>query len=829
MQVYGLRFFNFFRFGEKDNSVVFDISPENQELLDKGKITLDEIYDQLSKNPITYIKEAQQRGLTNLIGIAGIMGDDYDFSNGVGKSTILEAICYAHYDQVVRRNVNTDKIATAGLSVVTKINGKYPPKMKESWVEEIFEEGGKVYRIKRGRSFSGTHQSSSPILEFSCCNDNSDEDDSQSGHRKADTHESIAKATPMDYETFINSVMFAQSDAGKFLQGTDKIRKDMLVSLLKLEDVIAGCLDNIRKRKNLKDKEITTLNAQIDVVDSNLKARETVETIETKIKDCQDKITTTETEIRGNNDKIEELSKSDLIKAIDAIKEEGKKTKESLASLKETKETQVKEWRNLYTECEKKEVAQQAKIDAIVKRRASIDHEILTLEDSIKNFNLADREEELKKVEKAREVKPKLVEASKKAQEEREKILGEIASSESEHNRLINSITSLKSQMANVKGDDFVCDKCKSKVSRAHIDNEINTITENAKKIVSNLVVLKNSKQEVTEKLTKVQANLDKANEYLIKENKIKAEISANNNSKQKLEETRKLQNDDYGKMHSDMKEEQRTIQKQKAEYQTKSNEVSQKYDKDILALQNSLDALALKYTTAKKNAEELDLKITALKNEVTRLTQGKSQYDSQIGSLKNDIEAIKKDSLKLKNLRDKQAEEVAILNRLITLEDVFGLDGIQTRIVKKYLPLLNIYIKEMMDVLTHGDMKVEVFINDKSKIDISIIGGMADNFTMISGGEKMLVRLAVDIGLALLSFTRCAERPQLICLDEVFDPLDSHHTEGVFKLISKLQERFNRVLVISHKENVNKIIKHQILIEKGTGIFGMSRVRSIT
>jgi DNA repair exonuclease SbcCD ATPase subunit len=105
----------------------------------------------------------------------------------------------------------------------------------------------------------------------------------------------------------------------------------------------------------------------------------------------------------------------------------------------------------------------------------------------------------------------------------------------------------------------------------------------------------------------------------------------------------------------------------------------------------------------------------------------------------------------------------------------------------------------------------------------------MADSFTMISGGEKMLVRLAIDIGLALLSFSRCAQKPELVCLDEVFDPLDAYHTASVFRLINKLKEKFSRVLVISHKADINTIIKNQILIEKDTGILGTSKVKKIT
>jgi len=335
--------------------------------------------------------------------------------------------------------------------------------------------------------------------------------------------------------------------------------------------------------------------------------------------------------------------------------------------------------------------------------------------------------------------------------------------------------------------------------------------------------------KESSDKLAIGQKKLDAINECLIRENKVRSEIKDNDNKKQKLEDLKKMQCSDYDKMYSDMQRECEDFKKQKGAYRARSEEISKKYDDEIQRLQSQLDGLAAKFTAAKKDAEDIEGKIKSIRESVSNATQKKSDCDSQIGSLRKDIETTQKEAEKLSQLKNKQSEEMAMLNRLVLLDEIFGLEGIQTRIVKKYLPLLNIYVKEVMDILTNGEMKVVIYINDKSKVDMDIEGGSADNFIMLSGGEKQLVRLAVDIGLALLSFTRCAQKPEIIALDEIFDPLDGYHTQSVFNLIHKLQEKFNRVLVISHKENINKIIKNQILIEKGTGIFGLSKVRRIT
>jgi DNA repair exonuclease SbcCD ATPase subunit len=824
MQIFAIKLNNFFRFGERNNTIVFDILPEYKDM------QLDDLYDVIYKDPVKYIKDVRQKGITNLMAISGIMGGNPDFSNGTGKSTILEGICYALYDQIVRKTVGTDKIEKAGTIVATKLNDKYPENLRESYVEIIFEELGKIYILKRGKSFSKNHKSHSPILEFRCINDsNVDDFDSQAGHRQKDTNESILNVVQMSYDIFVNSVLFGQSDAGRFLTSTDSVRKEMLISLLRLEDIISGCLENVRKRKNTKDKEILGLNTQIDIIDSNLKFKLPIDKMEEQILALQGNIKTADDNIKGYNDNIEQLSKSDVIKQLEGIREEGKKAKENLNAQKEAKESQIVEWKNLYTESEKKEVTQNDKINSLIKKQEDIKNQIAKLDSEVKVFDLKSREEELKKVDKAREFKPKLIETVKTTQEEREKVIVNISIIKADNSRIVREINALQSQIKAVQGDEFTCDKCKSKVSRKHIEDEIKKNTDESQAHTTNLTVLEQKQKEIEEKLTKTQNNLDRANDYLIKENKIKGEIKDNESKQQKINELKKSQEEDHDKTLSEMRNELDNLRKQKEGYRTKMVTISEKYDTEIQKLQYQINQLASEFTSAKAATEQIENKIKTLRKSIEEVTQSKSSYDSKIGSFKQEIINIQQETIKLQSLKEKVVKEVAILNRLTMLDEIFGLEGIQTRIVQKYLPLLNVYIKEVMDVLTNGEMSVEIFINDKSKVDISIIGGTANNFVMISGGEKMLVRLATDIGLALLSFARCSQKPSIVCLDEVFDPLDVFHTESVFRLITKLQSKFDRVLVISHKANINDIIQHKILVEKDAGLFGMSKISSIT
>jgi len=828
MQIYGIRMFNFFRFGEDCNSIVFDVSPDNMKKLadEDDPLTMDMIYDELKSNPVAYINDVKERGIADLLAVCGVKGDNYDRSNGVGKSTIFEAICYAHYDRVVRRSVNTDKSEKAGTSVVTRFNGKYPESLKESYVEEIFEENGKIYRVKRGRAFTGSQKSHSPIVEFECINENDVE--SREGHRTTDTNEAIAQVTPWDYDIFVNGAMFAQNDAGKFLMGTDKTRKEMLISLLNLEDVVIACLESIRARKNKKSKEVDTLSAQINILKDNLEAYGTIEEIEQRIKDYQKVIFESDKKTKAINDKIEELSKSDAVKKVASLKEDGSRVKSEIEQQEEQRKSQIKEWESLKDDSIKKGKGQKSKLESLVDKREKIRLEEKKKESWIKAFDMTSREEDLKKIEKSKNVKDAYVEKSKELRKQKENLLEETAKHKSEISRLSSEISSLSEQLSNSSGEEFICEKCKSNVSRHHIESEISKNKDVVSKHNLENEKLNKEQKRVVEKLEESERRLDIINEWLIKESKIKSEIKEYNDTKKALEDIKKQSKEDNAESIKELTQEIKDIKVQIVEYNEKIDGISKKYDSKSKELKVNLDEIAEKYREAKKDAEGVESTIKSLKNKGEEVSAEKSKADSNIGSAKKDIDNIKSASKKIKELEDDLTNDRQVFNRLVILEDVFGLEGIQTRIVKKYLPLLNVYIKEFLDIFSNGEMSVELFINDRSKVDINITGGSADTYIMLSGGEKVLVKLSVDIGLALLAFSRCTQKPEVIFLDEIFGSLDDFNIHAVFKLINNLKGRFSRVILISHKREINDSIPNKIFIEKDEGDFGRSKFRYI-
>jgi len=849
VKIYGMKMHNFMRFGESDNSIVFNVTKSQKNEMQKDELTFDQLYAKLSDNPIQYIEEVNKieddNVLEGMVGIAGTTAGSFDSSNGSGKSTIFEAMAFLFYDKIVRQTANNDKKAVAGLSVVTKVSGKYPKGLKESFVEAYFEEDGRIYRLKRGRSFTKSQKSSSPIFEFDCIKDN--EVDSLSSHRKKDTKRSLDEVIVEDYDIFVNTVMFGQNDAGKFLTGTDKVKKDMIIELLKLEDVVHGCIDVVRSRKkeensslnqlvtrseSLKDmviklyEEFTLQNCEktycddmIDLVSKNIKDRLNEKGLSKKEEnEKKEKIV----------EKIKELENSEVLREIKALIEEGKQLVKEKKDLEERKDKEFSAWLKTLKESEVERGRWESSVEKLRESKKYQLNKKKELEENIQSFDLDKNKEMAEKCQKAIGLKDKYSEKLQEVVKKREKTIEKFSEFSAALKIKVKDLNKLQSQVENAKDKDkYLCPECKSLVSKEHtlkkieeIENVISKNTESMSQIKDKLEKLDEAKNTLESRLNQIDDYKDQLQKLLNKDREYSFWVKELGEIVKRSDETQ----EQIDSQLENVNQAEEKIEK----YQKKCKEVNLEFDGDISSIANKIDKKREEVATLKEKSKGIGDRIADLAKE-------KEEIEKFIDKINNDCGSLQEKSKQVISLA-KQISEEAIkikeskrkLLRLGILESAFGLEGVQTRIVAKYLPLLNMYIKQFLDTLSDGKLIVNLMVNDKSKIDMEVIGGTADNYIMLSGGEKMIVRLAVDVGLSLLSFSRTSKKPDMICLDEIFGPLDRDHIKGVFRMLNELKDRFQKVFLISHKSEIQSIVKNNIVVEKSSGNLGLSKITGI-
>ena len=840
MQTYAIRMFNFMRFGEKGNSVVFDLTSQEKKDLKDGAITMDQIYDRVLEDPVKHIKEVKRRGAERLLAIAGIVDGNQDFSNGAGKSTIMEAMCYTRYERIVRRTAqNPGKIEKAGVSVVTKIDGKYPPDMKKSWVEEICEIAGKIYRIRRGRSFRKGHKSHSPIMELECLSEGST--DSMMSHRSPDTKKNLNEILTMDYDLFVNSQMFGQNDAGKYLIGTDKTKKEMLIALLKLENVVNGCLENIRKRKSAQEKKVNNIRTTLNVMETSLCSKyeellsKTVEQLdEATIKEINEEfsvlIDSSNKNIKGLEKRIRlldvqmgDLAKSEKLQKVESIREEGRRVSKEKKSKEQAMAEQVSEWEKLSEECKENLANKNKQIISIFEKGEKLQASKVKSETFVSKFDLPRYEKQLKRIAKAKELKPQISKSLVEARENHQKHSNDVAV-------LFNLVKLLNADLEKLNGhggNGFVCPECKTLVTRENILSSIESTKETIEKQTGHLNTAKENDSLWQKKIEEFESKSTQINDMLVTEARVNAGIKEFEDTKVKVTEFEEQVKENAASLKL-VGEEKITLEKKINTYNIKVSEIKKQFESELNGFREKIKSLIQDLKQAEDDAKVVNEQLLALKDEKSGFELEKNKAIEKHGSTLKDKTHTTTQISGWEEKRKEYALEKKQQSRILLLEEVYGLGGIQTRIVKKYLPLLNVHIKEFLDILSDGTMSVKMLINDKGKVDMVISGGTAETYEMLSGGEKTIVRLAVDIGLSLLAFSRTTLKPEMICLDEIFGSLDAGRTKNVFKVLNRLSDKFSRILLISHDANINNQIRSKIIVEKSGGRMGLSEIKRI-
>ena len=167
--------------------------------------------------------------------------------------------------------------------------------------------------------------------------------------------------------------------------------------------------------------------------------------------------------------------------------------------------------------------------------------------------------------------------------------------------------------------------------------------------------------------------------------------------------------------------------------------------------------------------------------------------------------------------------ENIASKRTEITHHDVaYSLlkdDGVKTKIIKKYLPLINQQVNRFLQMM-------DFYINFKldEEFNESIESPIHEKFSYpsFSEGEKMRIDLALLFTWREVARVKNSVNTNLLIMDEVFDSsLDGMGTDEFLKIIRFVIKDAN-VFVISHKTELHDQFESVIRFEK---IKGFSRM----
>jgi DNA repair exonuclease SbcCD ATPase subunit len=242
------------------------------------------------------------------------------------------------------------------------------------------------------------------------------------------------------------------------------------------------------------------------------------------------------------------------------------------------------------------------------------------------------------------------------------------------------------------------------------------------------------------------------------------------------------------------------------------------------------------------QSEQEREHQFTVLSKEITKLNHEISQNNTrislsqrQIRDLESEIQTLTEqlknrntEHEKLEEFRDnlqKTFEDLSVKKDEIVYYDFsYSLlkdDGVKTKIIKKYLPLINQQVNrylQMMDFYINFKLDEEFNETIQSPIHEDF------SYSSFSEGEKQRIDLALLFTWREVARYKNSTNTNLLILDEVFDSsLDGFGTDDFLKIIRYVIKDAN-IFVISHKTGLEDKFESVLRFEK---VKGFSRMMS--
>ena len=229
-------------------------------------------------------------------------------------------------------------------------------------------------------------------------------------------------------------------------------------------------------------------------------------------------------------------------------------------------------------------------------------------------------------------------------------------------------------------------------------------------------------------------------------------------------------------------------------------------------------------FNSISKKMTDLNIEISKLNTSIEEMKKYSDNLHNEILLLENkkqDSDKIEEELNNLAQQLNETQEELTKINEektyVDTVREILSEKGAKTRIIKKYLPIMNTLINQYLQ-----DMDFFVNFNLDEEFNETIKSRFRDtfNYNNFSEGEKLRIDLALLFTWRNIAKMKNSTNTNVLILDEIFDSsLDSQGTEDFFKILRTLSKE--NVFIISHKGD--------ILFDKFTNIIKFEKTNNFT
>jgi exonuclease SbcC len=244
--------------------------------------------------------------------------------------------------------------------------------------------------------------------------------------------------------------------------------------------------------------------------------------------------------------------------------------------------------------------------------------------------------------------------------------------------------------------------------------------------------------------------------------------------------------------------------------------------------------AQALQAETARLDG--VNRRVVEQQRQVNELQGRAAALNRQLGAARQWVEHAKQMEETLVARQNTRADCHAERALYEELRVAFGKKGVQAMLIEAAIPEIEEEANALLRQMTDGRMSVRLETQREKvtvkkdeaavieTLDIVISDELGPrSYEMYSGGEAFRVNFAVRIALSKLLARRAGARLQTLVIDEGFGALDTTGRERLVEAINAVQDQFEKILVVTHIDELKDMFPVRIDIVKtggGSSIF---------
>ena len=440
---------------------------------------------------------------------------------------------------------------------------------------------------------------------------------------------------------------------------------------------------------------------------------------------------------------------------------------------------------------------------------------------------------------------------------------------------LMSQMTETRKRFDLLQESDASCPVCNQNLAekgKDHLQNELKLVGEESKKsyeinslkIFELQDVLTNQSEIVTGKRKLLQeeenhhnAGIISSKTKLIHLDKIEQEVVAIRNTIKSIE-SKKVTNDfsvenrkelnfvqsqikkiGYDEQtHKSLIDNETNYQKYRQLYSQLENaenrriEINKFSDSNQILIQNRKEQVGI----WNKELEQIDTRLqqsqesSQMSQEVSRdLKSKRSELQSSISQrdiLKNRLLTIEQTESEVEKLRKSINSHKQEKDSYDELTAAFGRNGIQAFMIERSVPQIQEIANELLSKLTDNRMAIKLELREgrldrltgvpSEELDIRVSDEVGTrSYETFSGGESFRIDFALRIALSKLLASRSGAPLPILFIDEGFGSQDSKGQERLTEAIQSVQTEFEKIIVITHVEQMKESFEEQIEVIK--------------